>query len=72
MIVTHMYQLAMDPTFEPMFTKQTPLQLEVVREPHIDENTQRTVHARTTGDESSNYNEVIKTLPFDDIWVSHA
>ena len=59
MIVTHMYQLAMDSTSEHMFiTKQNPLKLEVVREPHRDENTPRNVHTRTTGDEYlSNYSQ---------------
>ena len=63
-IVNHMYHLAMDPEFEAMFfTQQTSLKLEVVSEPHSDENAQRTVHSRTTGDESpSNYSEVRPSL----------
>ena len=58
-----MYQLAMDPKFEPLFsTQQTPLhclQLKVVTEQHSGEKTERPIQARTTGDEwPSNYNEV--------------
>ena len=50
--MTHLYQMAMDPTFEPMFsTRQTPLRLEVV-------DTQKDV-ADTCMSVPPNYSEVI-------------